>query len=460
MPNKTEALLYANENLPKFKSDLEDLVKIPSVSTDPNHTTDIRKTADWLKSKLSDLGFQETKIIETDGHPAVYGSYQVGPNAKTVLIYGHYDVQPADPIDLWKTEPFEPIIKDQRMYGRGASDMKGQIIASLAAVESMLKSGGAPVNIKYIIEGEEEIGSPNLAKALEKHADLLRCDVILNPDAGMISPTSPTIVYGLRGLAYFEIIIKGPNRDLHSGMFGGIVQNPAIVLSKLIAGMVNEDGVIQLPGYYDSVEELSLEERTELSRLPIKDEDLKEQTGAKKLHGEIGYTSVERVGARPTLDVNGMLSGFTGKGSKTIIPAWAMAKVSMRLVPHQDPKVVHQQLVTYIQNNVPDTVEWEVIQHAGGPAAITNREHPGVKALSEALEEIWHQKPFFKREGGSIPVVTEMQQIIGTESVLSGFGLPGDNIHSPNESLHIPTWEKGILALILFFYNYAGGYEN
>jgi acetylornithine deacetylase/succinyl-diaminopimelate desuccinylase-like protein len=324
----------------------------------------------------------------------------------------------------------------------------------------MLKSGGAPVNIKYIIEGEEEIGSPNLAKALAKNADLLRCDVILNPDAGMISPTSPTIVYGLRGLAYFEIIVRGPNRDLHSGMFGGIVQNPAIVLSKLISGMVDEDGVIQLPGYYDSVEDLSLDERSELSRLPIKDEDLKEQTGAKKLHGEKGYTSIERVGARPTLDVNGMLSGFTGKGSKTIIPAWAMAKVSMRLVPHQDPKVVHQQLVTYIQNNAPDTVDWEVIQHAGGPAAITNREHPGVKALSEALEEIWHQKPFFKREGGSIPVVTEMQQIIGTESVLSGFGLPGDNIHSPNESLHIPTWEKGILALILFFYNYAGGYEN
>jgi acetylornithine deacetylase/succinyl-diaminopimelate desuccinylase-like protein len=460
MPNKSKALLYANENLPKFKSELEDLVKIPSVSTDPNHNVDIRKTAEWLKSKLSILGFQNTKIIETDGHPAVYGSYQVDPNAKTVLIYGHYDVQPADPIDLWKTEPFEPVIKDQRLYGRGASDMKGQIIASLAAVESMLKSGGAPVNIKYIIEGEEEIGSPNLAKALAKNADLLRCDVILNPDAGMISPTSPTIVYGLRGLAYFEIIVRGPNRDLHSGMFGGIVQNPAIVLSKLISGMVDEDGVIQLPGYYDSVEDLSLDERSELSRLPIKDEDLKEQTGAKKLHGEKGYTSIERVGARPTLDVNGMLSGFTGKGSKTIIPAWAMAKVSMRLVPHQDPKVVHQQLVTYIQNNAPDTVDWEVIQHAGGPAAITNREHPGVKALSEALEEIWHQKPFFKREGGSIPVVTEMQQIIGTESVLSGFGLPGDNIHSPNESLHIPTWEKGILALILFFYNYAGGYEN
>ncbi len=354
MPNKVNALFYANENLPKFKLELENLVKMPSISTDTNHVKDIRNTAEWLKSKLSALGFQETKILETDGHPAVYGEYQVDPNAKTVLIYGHYDVQPVDPINLWKTDPFEPTIIEDRMYGRGASDMKGQIIASMAAVESMINSGGSPVNIKYIIEGEEEIGSPNLAKALKKYADLLRCDVILNPDAGMISPTSPTIVYGLRGLAYFEIIVKGPNRDLHSGMFGGVVHNPAIVLSKLIAGMVNEDGVIQLPGYYDSVDDLSPAERAELSRLPISDNDLKEQTGAKKLHGEKGYTSIERLGARPTLDVNGLLSGFTGKGSKTIIPAWAMAKVSMRLVPHQDPKVVHQQLVTYIQNNAPE----------------------------------------------------------------------------------------------------------
>ncbi len=460
MPNKENALLYARENFQKFKTELQNLIEIPSVSTDPNHVNDIRRAAEWLKEKLDQLGFQETKILETEGHPAVYGHHQVDPDALTVLVYGHYDVQPADPIDLWNTDPFEPTLSGERLYGRGASDMKGQIIASLAAVESLIKNGGSPVNIKYIIEGEEEIGSPNLPNALKKNAALLSCDVILNPDAGMISPEAPTIVYGLRGLAYFEIMVKGPNRDLHSGMFGGVVQNPAIVLSKLIAGMISEDGIIQLPGYYDTVENLTPEERAELSRLPISDADLMQQTGTKKLAGEKGYTSIERIGARPTLDVNGFLSGFTGKGSKTIIPSWAMAKVSMRLVPHQDPAEVYQQLTAYLQENAPDTVSWEVKQHAGGPAAITNRKHPGVKALSDALEEIWHQKPYFKREGGSIPVVTEMQNIIGTESVLTGFGLPGDNIHSPNESLHLPTWEKGILALILFFFNIAGGYEN
>jgi len=460
MLSKENALRYADENYEKFIDNLKQIVSIPSVSTDPNHKNDMDKTADWLVNKLLELNFTDAKKLHTEGHPAVYGNLVVNESAPTVLIYGHYDVQPPEPLSLWKSEPFTPVIKNDRLFSRGASDMKGQIIASISAVESILKTGELPVNIKFIIEGEEEIGSPNLPNALKKYAELLTCDVILNPDAGMISPTAPTIVYGLRGLAYFEIIIKGPSRDLHSGMFGGVVHNPAIVLSKLIAGMHDSEGRIQLPGYYDSVKPLSAEEKEALARLPIYDEDVKSQTGVKKLFGEKGFSTIERIGARPTLDVNGMLSGFTGEGSKTIIPAWAMAKVSMRLVPNQDPQEVYQQLTNFVKANVPDTVDWEIKQHAGGFPAMTDLNHPGVRALSDALESTWSQKPFYKREGGSIPVVTEMQNILGSESVLTGFGLPEDNIHSPNESLHLPTWKLGINALITFFYNFAGIYEN
>ncbi len=316
------------------------------------------------------------------------------------------------------------------------------------------------LTLKFIYEGEEEIGSPNLPEVFKKYGEIFSSDVILNPDAGMISPETPTIVTGLRGLAYFEIKITGPSHDLHSGLFGGIVKNPAIVLSELIAGMHDKNGVITLPGFYDDVAIYSEKERNLLSKLPVTDKDLMDQTGVKLLEGEKGYTSIERVGIRPTLDVNGLLSGFTGEGSKTIIPAWAMAKISMRLVPNQDPSKVYDQFITYIENNIPSSVEWEVKKHAGGFASTANLDHPGVVALSNALEEVWGKRPVYKREGGSIPIVAEMQRIIGTESVLTGFGLPNDNIHSPNERLHIPTWKKGVLAIIHFLYNFGETYEN
>lgn len=461
MTSRNAALEYAQNNYDSFQKQLAEFLKIPSISTSSENQQAIRTAATFVENQLHSIGVSETQILETAGHPVVYGNYlATNPNAPTVLVYGHYDVQPPDPLDLWESPPFSPMQRGDFLYGRGASDMKGQIIASLAAVESILKNGDSPVNIKFIYEGEEEIGSPNLPPALEKYKQLFQSDVVLNPDSGMIAADAPTIVYGLRGLAYFELRIFGPSHDLHSGLFGGIVQNPAQVLCDLVSGMKDQEGVIQLDGFYDDVLALSESEKMELSRLPISERDLLEQTGAKMLWGEKGYTAIERTGARPTLDVNGLLSGFIGEGSKTVIPAWAMAKISMRLVPNQDPEKVHQQLIQYVKQHVPETVTWELKKYAGGRASIANTKQPGVIALAKALETVWHTKPVFKREGGSIPIVSEMQRAIGTDSVLTGFGLPNDNIHSPNERLSLPTWRKGILALIHFFYNFAEDYEN
>ena len=457
MADVKKVIEYSKNNFQKYQSILQDFVQIQSISTDPTNKKDMIGAAEFLRNQFILHGATTTQIIETKGHPVLFAEKKSSQeNAPTVLIYGHYDVQPVDPLDLWKTDPFNATEISDRLYGRGASDMKGQIIASLAAFDAIHQDGDVPLNFKFIIEGEEEIGSPNLATFLEDHKDLLTCDVILNPDAGMISPSSPTIVYGLRGLAYFELNIFGPSHDLHSGMFGGVVHNPAIVLAELIAGMHDEDWKITLPGFYDDVIDLSEREREQLSRLPISEDDILRQTGVSKLLGEANYNSIERLGARPTLEINGMLSGFTGEGSKTIIPSSAMAKISMRTVPNQDPEKIFQQLKQYISERIPPTVSWDLQKFAGGKASISDINHPGVISLSNALEVVWGSKPFYKREGGSIPVVAAMQSILGKDSVLTGFGLPEDRIHSPNESLHLPTWRKGVLALIHFFYNYAG----
>ncbi|MDR3574956.1 MAG: dipeptidase [Anaerolineaceae bacterium] len=453
---RINALQYAHEHRDRFLEDLQEFLKIPSVSTDPAHQSDMILAAEWLVQKLKSMGVQKTQLFPTQKHPIVYGEYMVaGQSAPTVLIYGHYDVQPPDPLDLWKTGPFEPVIKGNELFARGSSDMKGQILATLKAVESIQSAGRFPVNIKFIFEGEEEIGSPNLPDFLEKNSELLTSTVALNPDAGMISPETPTIVYALRGLDYFEIQIRGPEHDLHSGLFGGVIHNPAQVLCDLIAGMHDTHGKITLPGFYDAVRPLEEEERKELSRLPIQEEFYYKQTGVGALWGEEGYSLVERVGARPTLEVNGMLSGFVGEGQKTIIPSSAMAKISTRLVPDQDPTEVHQQLLRYMEEHAPKSVEWSVKLLSSGSAGITDRNQPATQSLVKALETVWGVKPVFKREGGSIPVVTDMQHFLGIDSVLTGFGLPDDNIHSPNEKLHLPTWTKGIDALINFFYNLA-----
>jgi acetylornithine deacetylase/succinyl-diaminopimelate desuccinylase-like protein len=457
MPTNLEkALSYAQEQHQRFLDELIEFVSIPSISTDPEAVAAMQRAAEWVAGQLTDLGFKNVQIYPTAGHPVVYGEMlTAGPNKPTVLVYGHYDVQPAEPLELWNSPPFEPTLRGDNLYGRGASDMKGQVMVSLKAAEAWRHNGGLPINIKFIIEGEEEIGSPHIADFIAEHKDLLACDYAINPDTGMIGAEIPTITYGLRGLAYFEIRLSGPAHDLHSGIYGGAVHNPAQVLCDLVAGMHDAEGRVTLPGFYDRVRALTTDERGELARLPMDEAFYLEQTGAPALNGEADYSPIERASARPTLEVNGLLAGFTGEGTKTVLPAKAMAKISMRLVPDQDPEEVQQQLEAYLQQNAPKTVRWEVIKFAGGPASITNRHLPAVDALKEALEATWGKRPVFRREGGSVPVVAQMQQILGVESVLTGFGLPDDNLHGPNEKIHLPTYYRGIEAFIRFYGNLA-----
>jgi len=450
MPNDQlrNALAYNQENRDRYLDELKALVSIPSVSTDPAAKADMRRAAEWVAQQLRQLEMQNVEVYPTSRHPVVYGEYlMAGPEKPTVLIYGHYDVQPVEPLELWVSPPFEPTQRGENLYGRGASDMKGQVVITLKAVEALVHAGKLPINVKFIIEGEEEIGSPSLDDFISAHKDLLACDFALNPDTGMIAADTPTVTYGLRGLAYFELRVSGPNHDLHSGIYGGVVHNPAQALCELVTGMHDAKGRVTLPGFYDSVRQLSENERAELARLPMDKNFYLQQTGAPALYGEVGYTPAEQVGARPTLEVNGLLSGFTAEGSKTVLPAKAMAKISMRLVPDQDPEQVYQQLIEYCEKHAPPTIRWEVIKMAGGFASITDRTIPGVIALSKALEDTWGKRPLFKREGGSVPVVDQMSKILGVESVLTGFGLPDDNLHAPNEKIHLPTFYRGIEAI-------------
>lgn len=455
MPSSREkALEFAHEQRTRFLDELGELIAIPSISADSAYIKDIQQAAEWLSAKLKSLGFDKVQIIPTETLPLVYGEYmKAGKDAATMMVYGHYDVQPADPVELWESEPFKATIRGDGLYARGSSDMKGQVIASLAAVESVLQSGDCPVNIKYFIEGEEEVGSTGLDSAISENKELYAADFALNPDAGMLAPDLPTITYALRGLAYFEIRLTGPSHDLHSGLYGGTVLNPANELARLIAGMHDEKGRVTLPNFYDRVRDLDKEEREALARLPQDDAFYKEQTGTRELRGEEGFSSVERATGRPTLDVNGLLSGYTGEGAKTVLPAKAMAKISCRLVVDQDPDEVHQQLLQYMEENARPDVDWEVILHSKAVASISERNSKEVQAMRQALEEVWGVKAQFKREGGTIPVVGYFQDILGIESVNTGFGLPEDRMHSPNERLHLPTWEKGIDALIHFIYN-------
>ncbi len=450
---REKALQYSESSRENFLKTYKEILSIPSVSAEKEHLPDIRRAAEWLAMQLRSLGMQKVQLFPTTYSPVVYGELLGVSDAPTVLIYGHYDVQPVDPMDLWKTSPFTPTVIGEDIFARGASDMKGQAVITLKAIESLIQSGDLPINIKWLFEGEEEIGSPNLEAFIASHTDLLVCDFAVNPDSGMIGMDYPTITYGLRGLAYFELRVFGPAHDLHSGMYGGVVHNPANALAELIAGMHDNQGKVTLPGFYDRVRELGVEEREELSHLPIDENHFLEQTGVPELYGEFGFTANERTGARPTLDVNGLLSGFTGEGPKTVIPAWAMAKISTRLVPDQDPEEVHQQLLNYLEQNAPKGIRWELMTLSGNFASVSDRNNAGVRAMAKALEKVWGKRPSFKREGGSIPVVGDMQRLLGVESVICGFGLPDDNVHAPNEKQNLPTWYRGIDAYIHFFLN-------
>ncbi len=455
--NAYPALDYARKNQPRFLEELMDLVKIPSVSTETQYQAQMHQAAAWVAEQLRSLGASHVEICPTERHAVVCGEYRCAePNAPTLLVYGHYDVQPAEPLEEWQSPPFEPTVRGDYLYGRGASDMKGQLLAGLKAIESIVQTDQLQVNLRFLVEGEEEIGSPSLEKFIAQNQDRLAADAALNLDSGIAAPDFPTITISLRGLVYFELRVYGAASDLHSGTFGGAVHNPAQVLCELIAGMHDERGRVTLPGFYDRVRPLSETERADLARLPHDEAYFLAKTGAPALFGEEGYTPVERVGARPTLEINGLYSGYIGEGSKTVLPAYAMAKISCRLVPDQDPKEVHQQLLDYLQAHAPKTVRWEVIQYAGSPASMIEPQRPEVAALSRAMEQIWGVKPAFKREGGSIPVAAQLKELLGMPTILTGFGLPDDNLHAPNERLHLPTWQRGIETLIHFFYNLKG----
>lgn len=455
MSDVQKAVEYVRSNRERFLEELKEFTAIPSISTLDENKADVQRAAEWVADQLRSIGMKKVQVMPTAGHPVVYGEWMhAGPLAPVVMIYGHYDVQPVDPIELWTSDPFKAEVRGDYLFGRGTSDMKGQVVASIKAVESIVRTTGLKVNLKWLVEGEEEIGSEHLGDFIKKNKELLKCDFCLNPDAGMIAADKPTITTGLRGLAYFELRVHGPNKDLHSGLFGGMIHNPAQALIELVAGMHDKNGKITLPGFYDKVRKLSKREREDFKRLPVKDKDIIKMTGVPALWGEPQFIPAERVGARPTLEVNGLLSGFTAQGSKTVLPAWAMAKISCRLVPDQTPEEVEKQMRAYLKKNAPKTIKWELQHLHQAGAALTNTDSEGIRALAKALETVWGKRPYFKREGGSIGSVVLLQKYVGADSLLTGFGLPDDNVHSPNERMHLPTWYKGIEAFTHFFSNF------
>jgi acetylornithine deacetylase/succinyl-diaminopimelate desuccinylase-like protein len=443
---------YIDANKEQFKEELFDFLRIPSISTDSDHKKNVKDAAYFLINKLEALDLGQVELFETDGNPIVYGELITDESKPTVLVYGHYDVQPPDPKDLWETPPFEPTVRDGNIYARGASDDKGQSYTHLKAMEAYQKTDtDFPVNIKFIFEGEEEIGSPNLVPFIEEHKELLSCDMVLISDTAMFAEDTPSITYGLRGLAYMQIELEGPNRDLHSGVYGGAVDNPANVLCEIIAKLKDEEGHIQIPGFYDDVVELTEEEREAYLKLPFNEDEYKKKLGLKALKGEKGYSTLERTSARPTLDVNGMWSGYQGEGAKTVLPAKAGAKVSMRLVPDQDPKHIAKLFEKHVKSLAPDTVKITVTEHHGGNPAITDLSFYGLQAAADAFEAIYNKEPFFTREGGSIPIVADFQNILGAQSILMGFGLNSDAIHSPNEKFALKDFYRGIRTSAKFF---------
>jgi acetylornithine deacetylase/succinyl-diaminopimelate desuccinylase-like protein len=459
MPSVQPAVEFARARRENSLADLKELLAIPSISTLPEHQPDMRRAAEWLRAELERIGLSRCEILPSPGggHPVVYGEWMRAPGQPTVLVYAHYDVQPVDPLDEWRSPPFAATLRGDNLFARGASDMKGQTVAVIKAVEALMQAqGGLPVNVKFLIEGEEEIGSPHLDAFIQAQAERLQSDFSLNADSSILGPQTPSLVYSIRGLAYFEVWVRGPEHDLHSGMFGGAVHNPAQVLCELVAGMHDADGHITLPGYYASVRPLAAEERAVLARRPHDDEQWRANAGSPPaLRREAGYTTIECIGARPTLEVNGLYSGFIGEGSKTVLPAKAMAKISMRLVPDQTPAGVGRQLREYLRRNAPSTVTWEVKDLAQGPGLVMDRDTPHFRAAARALETVFGAQPVYLREGGSVPVVGLLKERLNVDSVMMGFGLPDDNLHAPNEKQNLPNFYRGIETYIHFFANLA-----
>ncbi len=456
MSQSALAIAWARQQRERYARELQALVAIPSISTLSENQPDIQRAAEWLAAQLRALALDRVSILPTGGHPVVYAETLRAPGKPTILVYGHYDVQPVDPLNEWLTPPFEPTVRGENLYARGACDMKGNLHAALKAIEALQQHGGLPLNLKILIEGEEEIGSTHLDAFIAQHADMLACDLCLNADSGISGPALPSLVTGLRGLAYFELWVYGPAQDLHSGLFGGSIHNPAQALCDLIAGMHDANGRVTLPGFYERVRELSPQDRADFAADPVSDEQWKALAGVNALWGEVGFTANERTGARPTLEINGMLAGFTGEGSKTVLPAKAMAKISMRLVPYQDSTRVEQQLKAYCAQHAPSTVRWEIKTITrSAPGILLERDSVGARAARAALRDTFGVEPIFVAEGGSVPVVSILKEKLGIDSVLLGFGLPDSHIHGPNEKLHLPTYYRGIETYIRFFENMA-----
>lgn len=445
------ALDHAHKHRRQALNQLVELLEIPSISTLPEHALDIRRAAEWLAHYLEAIGLENTQIVETEGHPVVYADWLHASDKPTVLIYGHYDVQPPDPLEEWVTPPFEPTVRNENLYARGASDDKGQLCVHLQAVQAFLKTEGElPVNVKFMIEGEEEIGSAHLPHVLQAHRDLFEADVCLISDSQMLAPDRPAIVYGLRGMVYGEIQAEGPRQDLHSGTYGGAVHNPLQALCELLARLHDERGRVTIPGFYDRVRALSDEEREKLARLGYDEKQLQEETGVPATWGEPEFTITERVGARPTLEVHGIRGGFTGAGAKTVIPTRALAKVSMRLVPHQTADEIARSFINHVEALAPQTVHIEARALFKADPALIDRDHPAMEAAAEAYEASFGAPPVFKLDGGSIPVVSLLQSEYGIPVVLMGFGLPDDRLHSPNEKFHLPNFYRGIECAVRF----------
>lgn len=446
--------MKSEQNLDLFFKDLFDLIRIQSVSSDSSCKAKMTECAEYWAFLLRKAGADKVEVMPTGGNPIVYAEKVIDPNAKTVLIYGHYDVMPADPVDLWNTDPFEPVMKDGRIWARGADDDKGQSYIQLKAFEQLLESGELKHNVKFVLEGEEEIGSPSLESFCKSNKELLKSDIILVSDTSMLDKDLPSLTIGLRGLAYWQIEVTGPNRDLHSGHFGGAVANPINELCKLIAGITDENGHITIPGFYDDVEELSEEERRMIAQIPFDMEKYKRNIGIKEVHGEVGYSTIERNSCRPSFDVCGIWGGYTGEGAKTVLPSKAYAKVSCRLVPHQKHEVISDLFCKYIRSVAPDYVTVDVIPMHGGEGYVFPITHPAYDAARKGFVKAFGKEPLAVRRGGSIPIISTFERILGVKSILMGFGLETNAIHSPNENMQIDMIFKGIEAVKEFHREY------
>ena len=442
------AITYIQERRDAFVEELKTFCRIPSVSTKSEHKADIQRAAEWVADTMRGIGLQHVQIMPTAGHPVVYADWLHAPGKPTTLIYGHYDVQPPEPLDLWITGPFDPTVRNGELYARGAVDDKGQVFMHLKALEAHLKTQGSlPVNVKLLIEGEEEIGSPNLDPFIAKHQDMLKAGVVVISDTAMIAKGAPGITHGLRGMVYFQIDVEGTKSDLHSGSFGGAVINPAFALAQILSQLKDGNGRITIPGFYDDVRKLPTEERRAMTRLPFSEKKFQKEIGAPALFGEKGFTTLERLWARPTLEINGLYSGFIGEGAKTVLPGRAMAKVSMRLVPNQDPAKIARLFTQHVKRIFPKTVRLKMTEISGrGTPWLAPTDHPAMQALAQAIQKGFGKKPVFTRTGGTIAVVATFTRLLKAPSLLMGIGLPDENAHAPNEKLNLNNLHHGMLS--------------